>query len=73
MWDFVGTEFAGRQLQYEMFYSAAQHISDARVFRAYDWESARRLVDDCLAHYELPHQPPPATAHPHDGQAGGRE
>src|SRR5207247_150879 len=24
VWDFVGTEFGGRQLQYEMFYSAAQ-------------------------------------------------
>ncbi|MGW4201395.1 4-hydroxyphenylacetate 3-hydroxylase family protein [Streptomyces sp. NPDC004726] len=49
IWDFVGTEFAGRQLQYEMFYSAAQHICDARVFDSYDWDSARRLVDQSLA------------------------
>ena len=48
MWDFVGTEFAGRQLQYEMFYSAAQHISDARVFNSYDWDSARALVQDAI-------------------------
>ena len=40
MWDLVGTEFGGRQLQYEMFYSAAQHIADLHVFRAYDWEPA---------------------------------
>ena len=33
MWDLVGTEFAGRQLQYEMFYSAAQHVADLHVFR----------------------------------------
>lgn len=49
MWDFVGTEFAGRQLQYEMFYSAAQHVSDARVFHAYDWDAGRELVDGLLS------------------------
>ncbi len=51
MWDFVGTEFAGRQLQYEMFYSSAQHIADARVFGAFDWRSGRALVDRCLSEY----------------------
>jgi 4-hydroxyphenylacetate 3-monooxygenase len=51
IWDFVGTEFAGRQLQYEMFYSAAQPVVNARVFRAYDWEAARALVDRCLGEY----------------------
>jgi 4-hydroxyphenylacetate 3-monooxygenase len=48
MWDFVGTEFAGRQLQYEMFYSAAQHVADARVFHAYDWEIGLEMVDRAL-------------------------
>lgn len=53
LWDFLGTEFAGRQLQYEMFYSAAQHIAQARVFQHYDWESGTELVDRCLAGVEL--------------------
>ena len=44
MWDLVGTEFAGRQLQYEMFSSAAQHIADLQVFRSFDWEVGRRHV-----------------------------
>jgi 4-hydroxyphenylacetate 3-monooxygenase len=44
LWDLVGTEFGGRQLQYEMFYSSAQHIADLRVFRAYDWETGRAHV-----------------------------
>ncbi len=48
MWDFVGTEFAGRQLQYEMFYSAAQHVADARIFHSYDWDIGRELVERCL-------------------------
>jgi 4-hydroxyphenylacetate 3-monooxygenase len=51
VWDFVGTEFAGRQLQYEMFYSAAQPVVNTRMFRAYDWERARAVVDRCLREY----------------------
>jgi 4-hydroxyphenylacetate 3-monooxygenase len=44
MWDLVGTEFAGRQLQYEMFFSSAQHIVDRQVYRAYDWDTGRAHV-----------------------------
>ena len=51
IWDMVGTEFAGRQLQYEMFYSAAQPVVNARMFRAYDWSSAKAMVDRCLGEY----------------------
>jgi 4-hydroxyphenylacetate 3-monooxygenase len=51
VWDFVGTEFAGRQLQYEMFYSAAQPIVNTRMFRSYDWDRARAAVDRCLGEY----------------------
>jgi 4-hydroxyphenylacetate 3-monooxygenase len=51
MWDFIGTEFGGRQLQYEMFYSAAQHVADMRVFKSYDWNKGRDLVDECLSEY----------------------
>ena len=50
VWDVVGTEYGGRQLQYEMFYSAAQPVVN-RVFGAYDWASARALVDRLLAEY----------------------
>jgi 4-hydroxyphenylacetate 3-monooxygenase len=48
MWDLVGTEFAGRQLQYEMFFSAAQHVADLNVYRAFDWEPGRRHVRRAL-------------------------
>jgi 4-hydroxyphenylacetate 3-monooxygenase len=51
VWDFVGTEFGGRQLQYEMFYSAAQPVVNTRMFRAYDWERARAAVERCLGEY----------------------
>ena len=43
VWDFVGTEFGGRQLQYEMFYSAAQPVVNTRMFRSYDWAAARAV------------------------------
>jgi 4-hydroxyphenylacetate 3-monooxygenase len=51
VWDFVGTEFAGRQLQYEMFYSAAQPVVNTRMFRSYDWQRAKAAVDRCLGEY----------------------
>ena len=51
VWDFVGTEFAGRQLQYEMFYSAAQPVVNTRMFRSYDWARAKAMVDRCLGEY----------------------
>lgn len=51
IWDFVGTEFAGRQLQYEMFYSAAQPVVNRRMFKSYDWQAAKAMVDRCLGQY----------------------
>src|SRR5436309_7990188 len=51
IWDFVGTEFGGRQLQYEMFYSASQPVVNRRMFTSYDWGAAKNLVDRCLGEY----------------------
>ncbi|MGH7278617.1 MAG: 4-hydroxyphenylacetate 3-hydroxylase C-terminal domain-containing protein, partial [Candidatus Rokuibacteriota bacterium] len=51
IWDFVGTEFGGRQLQYEMFYSASQPVVNTRMFRSYDWCHAKAMVDRCLGEY----------------------
>jgi len=51
IWDFVGTEFAGRQLQYEMFYSASQPVVNTRMLRSYDWQAAKAMVDRCLGEY----------------------
>ncbi len=51
IWDFVGTEFGGRQLQYEMFYSASQPVVNRRMFKSYDWQAAKAVVDRCLGEY----------------------
>ena len=51
VWDFIGTEYGGRQLQYEMFYSAAQPVVNRRLYRAYDWRAAKGTVDRLMGEY----------------------
>jgi len=44
-WDAIGSEFASRHLQYEMFYAGARFVSCGHSFRTYDWAAAGALVD----------------------------
>jgi 4-hydroxyphenylacetate 3-monooxygenase len=60
-WDIVGSEFAGRHQQYELFYAGARgQTTSVRAYRAFDFEAARAMVDRCLAGYDLPPAPPVA-------------
>ena len=52
-WDAVGSEFASRHLQYEMFYAGATFVTKAHSYRTYDWSRATDLVDRVLAGYDL--------------------
>ncbi|WP_448030403.1 4-hydroxyphenylacetate 3-hydroxylase family protein [Bradyrhizobium liaoningense] len=52
-WDAVGSEFASRHQQYEMFYAGATFVTKAHSFRCYDWDAAGSLVSRMLASYEL--------------------
>lgn len=52
-WDAVGSEFASRHTQYEMFYAGAPFVTKAHSFRTYDWERATAMVDGLLASYDL--------------------
>ena len=52
-WDALGSEFASRHAQYEMFYAGAQFTTRGHMFRTYDWDNATGLVDDCLGRYTL--------------------
>jgi len=57
-WDLVGSEFAGRHAQYELFYAGGRaQTTSTRVYRVFDFEAAKRRVDACLAGYDLPHRP----------------
>ena len=51
-WDLVGSEFAGRHLQYEMFYAGQPSVVKGRSYRAYQWDEAICLVDQCLKSYD---------------------
>ena len=47
-WDAVGSEFASRHTQYEMFYNGAQFVTRGHTFRTYDWGGAERILDTFL-------------------------
>lgn len=52
-WDLIGSEFASRHHQYEMFYAGAPFIVKGHMYRHYDFTSASDLVDSALAGYDL--------------------
>jgi 4-hydroxyphenylacetate 3-monooxygenase len=49
VWDAIGSEFAGRHQQYEMFYAGDPSVVQMRSFRSYPWPAATALVGECLA------------------------
>lgn len=53
-WDAVGSEFASRHTQYEMFYASATFVTRGHAFRTYDWDAATGFVDSLLGRYETP-------------------
>jgi 4-hydroxyphenylacetate 3-monooxygenase len=52
-WDAVGSEFASRHHQYEMFFTGAAFVIKGRAFRFFDWDAAGSLVRNILDGYEL--------------------
>lgn len=52
-WDMVGSEFASRHLQYEMFYAGAPFVVKMRMFKNFDFDRADALVDKALDAYDL--------------------
>jgi 4-hydroxyphenylacetate 3-monooxygenase len=53
-WDLIGSEFASRHHQYEMFYAGAPSVSKAHAVRTYGFDEAVAQVDGFLASYGLP-------------------
>jgi 4-hydroxyphenylacetate 3-monooxygenase len=53
-WDFVGSEFAGRQQQYEKFYAGASFIIRNHSHRETDWNFFNGIVDDFMNEYDVP-------------------
>ncbi len=56
-WDAVGSEFASRHTQYEMFYAGAGFVTKGHSFRSYDWQCSTDMVERMLDSYGSPNQP----------------
>jgi 4-hydroxyphenylacetate 3-monooxygenase len=56
-WDLVGSEFAGRHLQYEKFYAGASFIIRNHNFREAPWNDFHGVVQDLMASYDIPEPP----------------
>jgi 4-hydroxyphenylacetate 3-monooxygenase len=54
VWDLIGSEFAGRHLQYEKFYAGASFIVRNHNFREAPWTEYHKVVDDLMASYDVP-------------------
>jgi 4-hydroxyphenylacetate 3-monooxygenase len=50
-WDLIGSEFASRHHQYEMFYAGAPGVSKGHAFRNYRYDEAVAQVNQFLASY----------------------
>src|SRR6266850_952707 len=53
-WDALGSEFASRHVQYEMFYAGAPMVTRNHAFRTFDWTEAATLVDSLMGSYSAP-------------------
>jgi 4-hydroxyphenylacetate 3-monooxygenase len=53
-WDLIGSEFAGRHLQYEKFYAGASFIVRNHSFREAPWAHFHGVVEDLMASYDVP-------------------
>jgi 4-hydroxyphenylacetate 3-monooxygenase len=53
-WDLIGSEFAGRHLQYEKFYAGASFIIRNHNFREAPWPRFHKVVDDLMGSYGIP-------------------
>jgi 4-hydroxyphenylacetate 3-monooxygenase len=52
-WDAVGSEFASRHTQYEMFYAGATFVTKGHSFRTFDWPKTSAMLDQMLGSYDL--------------------
>ena len=53
-WDLVGSEFAGRHLQYEKFYAGASFIVRGHNYAHAPWDHFHGVVDGLLKSYDVP-------------------
>ncbi len=57
VWEMVGSEFAGRQQQYEKFYAGASFIVRNHSYREADWKHFERIAEELMNSYGVPAAP----------------
>ena len=60
-WDALGSEFASRHVQYEMFYAGASFVTRGHAYRTFDWAKCKGMVDGLMASYPTPGRPASET------------
>jgi 4-hydroxyphenylacetate 3-monooxygenase len=55
-WDLVGSEFAGRHMQYEKFYAGPGFVMSAYSYLNCPWDELGEIVDGLLSSYDV--EPP---------------
>ena len=53
-WDALGSEFASRHVQYEMFYCGSRSVTTGMAYRNCDWDRATGMVDRLMQSYTSP-------------------
>jgi 4-hydroxyphenylacetate 3-monooxygenase len=61
-WDALGSEFASRHIQYEMFYAGASFVTRGHAYRTFDWAKCTDMVDGLMARYPTPGHATSGTA-----------
>ena len=56
-WDALGSEFASRHVQYEMFYAGASFVTRGHSYRTFDWATCKGMVDELMGSYPTPKGP----------------
>jgi 4-hydroxyphenylacetate 3-monooxygenase len=56
-WDLLGSDFAGRHMQYEKFYAGPAFVMNNYSYLAGPWAEWAGSVDDLLASYDAPNLP----------------
>jgi 4-hydroxyphenylacetate 3-monooxygenase len=56
-WDAVGSEFASRHMQYEMFYAGPPLVTRNHAFRTFPWDNSCELIDGFMKTYTTPKPP----------------
>jgi len=53
-WDLLGSDFAGRHMQYEKFYAGPAFVMNSYSNQTGRWDEWARSVDELLASYDAP-------------------